>query len=168
MRKPVQLVLAAAIAAGMAGCATGPVRRSTLGEYSYATIEWTKKARPVAKPAAVLGGIVVDTAITAIDTVTVPVLSVGTAVGVSYCGPDPIPVDIKHRPFRDVICRPLAVPILFPFWYPVSLYVLSYGGGFGPQEEIANPYMKSDKHVDQWLKDKEQERKSDQPVNLAR
>ena len=105
-----------------------------MGQYSYATVQWVKQAHPAVKPAAAIGGIVADTAITVADTVAVPAASVPVAAWVSYWGGCPQPLDFENHPFRDTIGRPLLFPIFFPMWYPINLFALSYGGGLGPVE----------------------------------
>jgi hypothetical protein len=134
----------------MTSCITGPVRRSTFGQYSYATVEWTKEAHPLIKPAAAIGGVISDIAITVADTVTVPLVSIPLAFYLGYLGPCPPTVDLKRHPIRDTIVRPIFSLIYFPICYPVCLYLMSHGGG-----------LESDEEEDEKLKSEEDPEKAD-------
>ena len=130
--KMIQTILVIAVLITASGCATGPIRRSTLGQYSYATVEWTKKADPVLKPLAAVGGVISDTVITAGDTVFVPI----TSVPIAALSPAIVleGANFKNDPIHETVGRFLLIPVVFvityPVAYPVSLYFMSYGGGF--------------------------------------
>ena len=134
MIQTIQIMVLFAVAISLSGCATGPLRRSTMGQYGYATVDWTQRAQPAIKPAAIVGGVVVDTAIVAGDTLFVPIAAVPVTAMLSFWGGCPKPLDVQNHPVQDTIGRPLLFPIVFPMWYPISLFALSYGGGLGPVE----------------------------------
>ena len=58
------------------GCVSGPLRSKTLGNHTYGTVEFTKRATPIAKPLAAAAGLVTDAGLIATDSVITPVISI--------------------------------------------------------------------------------------------
>ena len=58
------------------GCVSGPLRYKTLGNHTYGTVEFTKRATPIAKPLAAAAGLVTDAGLIATDSVITPVISI--------------------------------------------------------------------------------------------
>ena len=59
-----------------AGCVSGPLRYKTLGNHTYGTVEFTKRATPIAKPIASIGGLVTDAGLIVTDTVVTPIIAI--------------------------------------------------------------------------------------------
>ena len=59
-----------------AGCVSGPLRYKTLGNHTYGTAEFTKRATPIAKPIAAAAGLITDAGLIAADTVVTPIISI--------------------------------------------------------------------------------------------
>ena len=58
------------------GCVSGPLRYKTLGNHTYGTVEFTKRATPIAKPVAAAAGLITDAGLIATDTVITPIISI--------------------------------------------------------------------------------------------
>ena len=58
------------------GCVSGPLRYKTLGNHTYGTVEFTKRATPIAKPVAAAAGLITDAGLIATDTVITPFISI--------------------------------------------------------------------------------------------
>ncbi len=58
------------------GCVSGPLRYKTLGNHTYGTVEFTKRATPIAKPVAAAAGLITDAGLIVTDTVITPIISI--------------------------------------------------------------------------------------------
>jgi len=58
------------------GCVSGPLRYKTLGNHTYGTVEFTKRATPIVKPVAAAAGLVTDAGLIATDSVITPIISI--------------------------------------------------------------------------------------------
>lgn len=116
------------------GCATGPIRYKTLGRYKYATVEFTERVHPLAKPLAAVGGVFVDGAIVVADTLTVPLVSIPIGVKTAVLGPCPELRDFKNHPIKETSLSVLMFPIYLPWSFCLNLYFQSY-------EPAGTPYF---------------------------
>lgn len=102
-----------------AGCVSGPVRYKTLGYRTYATREMTRRAHPVLKVPAAVGGVVADAAVVVLDTVATPFVSVPIAF--ENMGPCPQPTTRKN-----IGVKIITAPIWFTLSYPLTCGMMPF------------------------------------------
>lgn len=160
IRTVIHLITAIGLVSCTTGCATGLVRKATLGPANYTTVDWTRKAPAVVKAPAAIAGVVADAAIVAADTVATPVVAVPLGFAAAFTGLDNSARDFRHHPLKETAVGLATFPFWLPITYPRACWELSYGQWLplGGGQRLRPPTQNETDNYDRTWKEKAFER----------